>query len=131
MIFRGLGVLSTQLLAEFFWVLTRKVAVRVTPQIAQIRVEKYVRSWTVVSITSTIILEPDHGAAQHGFPFYDAQIWATARVHKIPIVVSEDFSHGSRIDSVEFLNPFVAVLLRVSWFRSTLPNGRNSPLLPT
>jgi predicted nucleic acid-binding protein len=50
------------------------------------------------------------GAVTHQFPFYDAQIWATAKLSGIPAVLSEDFSHASRIEGVLFLNPFVAAL---------------------
>ena len=44
------------------------------------------------------------------------QIWATAKINQIPRVVSEDFSSGSRIEGVEFLDPF----------RRTLP-GEQKP----
>jgi len=43
----------------------------------------------------------------HGFSYWDAQIWATARLNQIPIVLSEDFAHGRRIEGVRFLNPFL------------------------
>lgn len=102
----GVGVLSTQILAEYFWALTRKLTERATAQEARLRVERYVRSWIVVGITPTILVEAARGASEHGFPYYDAQIWATARMHKIPDVVSEDFASSSRVEGVEFVNPF-------------------------
>jgi len=72
--------------------------------------QEYVRAWRVVGLTPEIILESARGAVTHQFPFYDAQIWATAKLSGIPAVLSEDFSHASRIEGVEFLNPFVAAL---------------------
>jgi predicted nucleic acid-binding protein len=39
--------------------------------------------------------------------YWDAQIWATAKLNQIPRVLSEDFSHGCRVESVEFVNPFI------------------------
>jgi predicted nucleic acid-binding protein len=38
--------------------------------------------------------------------YYDAQIWAVARLNRIPLVLSEDFSDGSVIEGVRFANPF-------------------------
>ena len=107
---RSLGLLSTQVLGEFFWVLTRKLVERRTAQEARAHVERYIQSWKIASLTSTIILESARGAAEHGLPFYDAQLWATARLNHIPIVVSEDFSSGSHIEGVEFMNPFISSL---------------------
>lgn len=93
-------------MAEYFWALTRKLTERATAQEARLRVERYVRSGIVVGITPTILVEAARGASEHGFPYYDAQIWATARMHKIPVVVSEDFASSSRVEGVEFVNPF-------------------------
>lgn len=102
------GVLSTQVLGEFFWVVTRKLKERLTVREARARVEKYVESWRVVAVTPEIVLESARGAAEFNMPFYDAQIWETAKLNQIPMVLSEDFSDGARIASVQFLNPFVA-----------------------
>jgi predicted nucleic acid-binding protein len=41
-------------------------------------------------------------------PYWDAQVWATAKLNQIPRVLSEDFQHQGRIEGVEFLNPFMA-----------------------
>jgi predicted nucleic acid-binding protein len=38
--------------------------------------------------------------------YYDAQIWACARVNRIPLVLSEDFADGTVVEGVRFANPF-------------------------
>jgi predicted nucleic acid-binding protein len=38
--------------------------------------------------------------------YWDAQIWATAKLNQIPTILSEDFQHKRRIEGVEFRNPF-------------------------
>ena len=106
----GTGVLSTQVLAEFFWTVTRKLAQRLSAREACERVENFIRSWRVVAITPGIVLESGRGVLEYGIPFWDAQIWATAKLNQIPRVLSEDFQHGRRIEGVEFLNPFKAGL---------------------
>ncbi len=107
---QGVGVLSTQVLAEFFSAVTRKLRNRMTPREGHWHLQDYVRSWRVVGLTSEIILEAARGVVEYQFPFYDAQIWATAKEIRIPRVLSEDFSHGTRIEGVEFLNPFIGAL---------------------
>jgi predicted nucleic acid-binding protein len=102
----GAAVLSTQVLAEFFWTVTRKLPERMSAEEACQRMENYIRSWRVVAVTPGIVLESGRGVLQYGLPFWDAQIWATAKLNQIPRVLSEDFQHGRRIEGVEFLNPF-------------------------
>ncbi len=103
---RRAGVLTTQILAEFFWAATRRLQERMSVEEAATRLENYIRSWTVVQITPAILLEAARCAVRYGLPFWDAQIWATAKLNQIPCVLSEDFQHGRRIEGVEFLNPF-------------------------
>ncbi len=38
--------------------------------------------------------------------FWDAQIWATAKLNQIPVVLSQGFASGSVIEGVLFENPF-------------------------
>jgi len=42
----------------------------------------------------------------HRFSFWDAQIWATARLNQISVVFSEDFSVGASVEGIRFTNPF-------------------------
>jgi predicted nucleic acid-binding protein len=103
----GMSALSTQVLGELFIVLTRKLHKPFPPKIARERVENYLRAWTILPITPMIVQEAVRGVLAHGFSYWDAQIWATARLNQIPIVLSEDFAHGRRIEGVRFLNPFL------------------------
>jgi len=38
--------------------------------------------------------------------FRDAQVWATAKLNQIPVVLSQGFASGSVIEGVQFENPF-------------------------
>ena len=102
----GAGVLSTQVLAEFFWSVTRKLAHRLAPAEGYRSVQRYLSAWRVVPVTPAIVLEVVRGSVEHDLPYWDAQIWATAKLNQIPRVLSEDFQHGRRIEGVGFLNPF-------------------------
>ncbi len=102
----GASALSTQVLGELFIVLTRKLRKPFPPKIARERVENYLRAWPVLSVTPMIVQEAVRGVVEHKFNYWDAQIWATARLNQIPIVLSEDFSHDHRVEGVHFVNPF-------------------------
>ena len=53
-----------------------------------------------------IVLEAIRGVKDHNFSYWDALIWATARLNQIRIVLSEDFSDHANIEGVLFVNPF-------------------------
>ncbi len=103
---RGLGVISTQVLAEFFTVSTRKMKRLLTEEQAQERVKRFARIFRVLPVTETVVLEAIRGVRQYRFSYWDAQIWAVARMHQIPLVFTEDFAIGSTIEGVHFVNPF-------------------------
>jgi predicted nucleic acid-binding protein len=73
---------------------------------ASSQVDRLARVWPVVDVTSQIVLEATRGVRAYQFSFWDAQIWAAARLNQIPVVFSEDFSDGSVLEGVRFVNPF-------------------------
>lgn len=102
----GAGVIDTQILAEFFVAVTRKMEAPLSIDEAYDRVKNYLRSWTVLTLTGMIVLEAARGVRDHQFSFWDAQVWAAARLNQIPVVFSEDFSSGAVIEGIKFVNPF-------------------------
>jgi predicted nucleic acid-binding protein len=54
----------------------------------------------------SILVETARGARDHDLAYYDAQIWASARLNQVTIVFSEDFSDGQVLEGVRFVNPF-------------------------
>jgi predicted nucleic acid-binding protein len=108
---RGLGTVSTQILGEFFWTVTRRLQEPLSLREAYVELERHLRSWRTLEITRVIVLEAGRGCVRYQMPFWDAQIWATAKLNQIPQVLSEDFQHGRTIEGVEFVNPFKVELL--------------------
>src|SRR3990172_2220805 len=102
----GTGILSPQILSEFYNVVTRKLAAPLTPQEAYTSISNYIRSWNIVDLTSLVVLEAARGVRDHKLPYWDSLVFATAKMNQIPIVLSEDFSHNSVIEGVRFANPF-------------------------
>jgi predicted nucleic acid-binding protein len=102
----GVGVISTQVLAEFFITVTCKIPAPLSVSEGYQRIENFLQVWTVLDVTGMVILEAIRGVRDYQFNFWDAQVWATARLNQIPVVFSEDFNTGTLIEGVRFVNPF-------------------------
>jgi predicted nucleic acid-binding protein len=112
---RSLGVLSTQVLSEFFVTVTRKIPAPLTIPQAEARIQNYLLSWSVVDLSSLIVLEAVRGVREHAFGYWDALIWSAARLNQIPLILSEDFSDGTVVEGVRFIDPFTATFNLEDW----------------
>lgn len=99
------AVVSPQVMGEFFIATTRKRRPLLTPAEAIARIRNYLAACEVVDVTRLITLEALQGVETHHFQFWDAQIWATARLNQIAEVYSEDFNPGATVEGVRFTNP--------------------------
>lgn len=102
----GAGRLSAQTLAEFFRVTTGGPKPRLAVAQAARQVARLADSWPVLDITPLVVREAVRAVQDHRMAYWDAQIWATARLNQVPVVFSEDFATGSAIEGVRFVNPF-------------------------
>ena len=100
-----LGVLTPQVLAEFFVNATRKLKPPLSLEQAYHRIQNYLLSWEVLDLTGSIVLEAVRGVRTYQMAYWDAQIWALARLHRIPLIFTEDFNIGAVIEGVRFVNP--------------------------
>jgi predicted nucleic acid-binding protein len=100
------GAITAQVMGEFFVAVTRKIPAPLSPTQAMERVQNYWLSWRLLDLTPMIVLEAARGVRDHQFSYWDAQIWAAARLNQIPVVLSEDFNPGSAVEGVRFVNPF-------------------------
>jgi predicted nucleic acid-binding protein len=98
--------ISTQVLAEFFVTITRKLSAPLALDMARERVQRYMLLCDVVDVTRATVLEAMRGACEYRLHYWDAQIWAAARLAGIGLVFSEDFNDGAVLDGVRFVNPF-------------------------
>lgn len=116
LIITNTGIISTQVLSEFFVTVTRKLPAPLSTSEAYQRIEHFLRFWTVLDLTGMIVLEAARGVHDHQLNFWDAQIWAAARLNQIPVVLSEDFNTGQVIEGVRFVNPFDETFQSEDWF---------------
>jgi predicted nucleic acid-binding protein len=116
----GLGVLTSQILAEFFVNAIRKLRPPLTIEEAYGCIENYLLSWETRDITGAIVLEAVRGVRTHRMAYWDAQVWASARMSQIPVVFSEDFGDEAVVEGVRFINPFGSNFKIAAW----LPRSR-------
>ena len=98
------GVISTQVLGEFFSIATRKLGMPV--QSVRERLAHLTTQFEVIGISVEVVWEAVRIAGKHRINFWDAQVLAVARMHQIPLVLSEDMQDGGVIDGVRIMNPF-------------------------
>ena len=109
---RQAGYLSAQSLAEFINA-TRKLAI--PAGVALNYAQAFAASWPIFDVTPQVVLEAGRGVRDYVLSYYDAQIWATARLNQIPILFSEDFNSGATLEGVRFVNPFLAAFRLTDW----------------
>lgn len=98
--------LSSQALSEFANVGLKKLGLP-APFIAR-QVERYAQLFRVLPLTPAVVLEAVRGVGDHKMSYYDAQMWAAAKLNQVPVVLSEDFPSGATVEGVTFLDPLAA-----------------------
>lgn len=101
----GIGVISTQVLQEFFVASTRKLGV--PADIARRKVELLARL-DVVSMQPSLILDAIDLHRLHSLSFWDALILRAAAASGCRRLLTEDLQSGRTIAGVQIENPFVA-----------------------
>ena len=97
------GVVSLQVLQEYFVAATRKLGVEVG--VARRKVELFANFHVVVPDVEDVLAAVDLHRL-HQVAFWDALIVRAAKEGGCPEVYSEDLQHGRTIDGVRILNPF-------------------------
>lgn len=111
----GSGRLGAQCLVEFFSVSTSGTRPLLDREEAASQVSDLAESWPVLPLTAAVILESVRGVRQHRLNYWDAQIWAAARLNQVEVIFSEDFNSGSSLEGVRFVNPFAAEFELARW----------------
>jgi predicted nucleic acid-binding protein len=99
------GVISTQVLQEFYVVTTRKFDPPMRRSAAREIVAVY-GEWPTVQVDVTLILAASKLEERHGFSFWDALVVEAARRGGAARLLTEDLQTGRRIGGVSIENPF-------------------------
>ncbi|HLG18678.1 MAG TPA: PIN domain-containing protein [Bdellovibrionota bacterium] len=100
------GVLSTQVLQEFYVNVTRKISHPISKSTAREIVSGYT-AWKVENVTSDHVLRASELEERHQLSFWDALIVSAALSAGAERVLSEDMSHQQGILGLRIENPFV------------------------
>lgn len=103
----GLGVLSTQVLQEFYNAATRKLQPPLTPSQARQVVHDY-SDWCLVDTDPLLIISASRLSERHSISFWDALIVEAAARAGADELVTEDLQHGRRFGKLTVRDPFQA-----------------------
>ncbi len=109
------GQLSAQCPAEFFIATTRGIRPFLPRPEAFLHVQRWMSAYPVFPLTDSIVLEAARGSREHNLAYYDAQIWAVARLNQITVIFSEVFQDGQLLVGVRFINPFAPQFKLDQW----------------
>ena len=98
------GVISTQVLQEFYVNAIKKLGI--SPTEAANMVREY-RHLDVVSVTPDLVEEAIQISLSQQISFWDALILSAAKWARCSTLITEDLSHGSRLLGIQIVNPFI------------------------
>lgn len=98
------GVVSTQVLQEYFVNATRKLGLE--PKFARSKVEVWARFQVILPDVADVLDAIDLHRLNE-ISFWDALIVQCAKRAGCQIALSEDMQHGQTIAGVEIVNPFI------------------------
>jgi predicted nucleic acid-binding protein len=101
----GTGVVSLQVLQEYFVTATRKL--QVDARVARRKVELLAEFDVVAAEVSDVLAAVDLHRL-HGINFWDALIVRSAKQSGCRVLLSEDMQHAREIDGIQIVNPFAA-----------------------
>ena len=101
-----LGVVSTQVLQEFFVNVVQKIPKPIDKRIAK-EIVKDLLKWHVVVINGNSILDAIDISRRYRYSFWDAMIIESAIRGNARILMTEDLQNGQKIGGVTIKNPFV------------------------
>ena len=101
----GMGVVSSQVLTEFYWTVTRKLKPGLDAELAR----RYVRTllaWEFVAVDQATIGEAWSVQDRFGFSFWDSLVDAAARIGRCRVLLTEDLQDDQDLDGLLVVNPF-------------------------
>ena len=101
----GLGIISTQVLQEFFVNVVQKIPKPMDKQEAKVIVRDFLK-WNVVVNTGESVIDGIDICVRFGYSFWDSMIIEAAIKGGAAVLISEDLQDGQVISGVTIKNPF-------------------------
>jgi predicted nucleic acid-binding protein len=103
----GDGVISYQVVHEFFNVVLRKTSHRMSSDEATLFLEDVLRPLRIIPSSFTLISDAIHIQDRYRLSWYDSLIVSAAQQAGCSTLYSEDLQHGQQFGAVTVRNPFV------------------------
>jgi predicted nucleic acid-binding protein len=100
------GIVSYQVVQEFFNVATRRFSIPLTPAESEQYLTIVFRPLVGVHSSTALYFEALHLRAEHRIPWYDSLIVAAAMEADCSVLYSEDFQNGREFGNLRVVNPF-------------------------
>ena len=100
------GVVSLQVLQEYFWAATRKLGVDAVTARAKVEL---LGAFSAPPIDIDDVLAAIDLHRLHQVSFWDGLIIRSAQQARCARIYTEDLQHGRRFDGVEIVNPFLGL----------------------
>jgi len=100
------GVISTQILQEFYVNVTRKIQKPIPQARARGIIENYM-TWHVEVNEPDTVIKASEIEERHLLSFWDALVIASACRAKVDKILTEDLNHGQIIEGILIENPFI------------------------
>ncbi len=101
----GRGVLSTQVMQEFYVNVTAKMPAPLAAATARAILSRYL-AWRVEAITPEQAIEASEVAERYRLSYWDGLIVTSAAHARCEHLLTEDLNHGQLIEGVRITNPF-------------------------
>ena len=99
------GVISVQVMQEFFVTATRKIANKLSVD-ESLEFLSYISVLEIVYPDEHLVFSAARKIKHDQISFWDAMIIHSARISGCTTLLSEDLQSGSEIDGVKIINPF-------------------------
>ncbi|MBW1788441.1 MAG: PIN domain-containing protein [Deltaproteobacteria bacterium] len=100
------GVLSTQVLQEFYVTVTRKISLPLSKPETRGILKNYF-NWSLVVIDAPVIMQASEIEETRKLSFWDALILSAAFSANATTLLTEDLNHGQVIEGILIKNPFI------------------------
>jgi predicted nucleic acid-binding protein len=102
----GTGTLSAQALTELANVALRELEPAWSPDEVAAHLSDLALAFDVLPVTSAVVQEAVRGVRDHGMSVASAQVWAVARLHQVPYLLTQDGPTNATLEGVTFVDPF-------------------------
>jgi predicted nucleic acid-binding protein len=99
------GIISTQVMQEFYVNVTRKISKPISPPEARGILSTYA-AWQVEIIHPADVVQASEVQERHRLSFWDAMIIVAAAKGHADVLVTEDLNPGQIVEGIQISNPF-------------------------